>query len=101
VREAFPGETSWPRAALKIGNGLEPGIETGPARHPAKQFETVLSYIGIGNQEAKRLAVRGRALYRGPRTARLGIVEPAVSHRDGVAPRPHRAGGDLRTGDWR
>ncbi|GAB3771264.1 aldehyde dehydrogenase family protein [Ramlibacter monticola] len=75
VREAFLAKLLARVQALKIGNGLEPGIDLGPLA-TAKQFETVLSYIGIGKQEAK-LQYGGRAL-TGPAHEHGWFVEPAV-----------------------
>ena len=75
VREAFLAKLLARVQALKIGNGLEPGMDLGPLA-TAKQFETVLSYIEIGKQEAK-LQYGGRAL-TGPAHEHGWFVEPAV-----------------------
>jgi acyl-CoA reductase-like NAD-dependent aldehyde dehydrogenase len=50
--------------ALKIGNGLEPGIEIGPAVDQA-QLETDLEYIEIAKQEGAALLCGGRRLTGG------------------------------------
>ncbi|MBA2965200.1 MULTISPECIES: aldehyde dehydrogenase family protein [Ramlibacter] len=75
VREAFLAKLLARVQALKIGNGLEPGIDLGPLA-TAKQFETVLSYIEIGKTEGKLLC-GGRAL-TGPAHEHGWFVEPAV-----------------------
>ncbi|MFQ5813077.1 MAG: aldehyde dehydrogenase family protein [Anaerolineae bacterium] len=49
---------------LKIGNGLEPGIDVSPLASEA-QFEKVLEYIGIGTEEGARLVYGGHALSGG------------------------------------
>jgi aldehyde dehydrogenase (NAD+) len=50
--------------ALKVGNGLEPGIEIGPAVDRA-QLETDLEYIKIAKQEGAELLCGGRRLTGG------------------------------------
>ena len=49
---------------LKVGDGLEEGVEVGPLAGEA-QFETVMGYIGIGAEEGARLAYGGRPLSGG------------------------------------
>ena len=51
-------------AQLKVGNGLESGIEVGPSIDE-RQLATVLDYIGIGQQEGARLACGGERLSAG------------------------------------
>ncbi|HYP13748.1 MAG TPA: aldehyde dehydrogenase family protein [Bryobacteraceae bacterium] len=46
---------------LKIGNGMEPGIDIGPAVDE-KQLETNLKYIDIGKKESAKLSVGGERL---------------------------------------
>jgi acyl-CoA reductase-like NAD-dependent aldehyde dehydrogenase len=75
VREAFLARLLARVQALKIGNGLEPGVDLGPLA-TAKQFETVLSYIEIGKTEGT-LVYGGRAL-TGPAHEHGWFVEPAV-----------------------
>jgi len=47
--------------ALKVGNGLEPGVEIGPAIDEA-QLKTDLSYIDIATQEGATLLCGGKRL---------------------------------------
>jgi aldehyde dehydrogenase (NAD+) len=75
VREAFLARLLARVQALRIGNGLEPGVDLGPLA-TAKQFETVLSYIEIGKTEGTLLC-GGRAL-TGPAHEHGWFVEPAV-----------------------
>ena len=61
---------------LKVGNGLEPGIEIGPAVD-ANQLETDLKYIGIAKQEGAQLLCGGNRLTGGAYD--LGyFVEPTI-----------------------
>jgi len=68
--------------ALKVGNGLEQGVQIGPAVD-AKQLETDLKYIEIARQEGARLLCGGNRL-----TGRIYdkgfFVEPTLF--DGVTP---------------
>jgi aldehyde dehydrogenase (NAD+) len=75
VRAAFVEKLVKKMAALKIGNGQQPGMDLGPLA-TRKQYETVLSYLEIGKQEAK-LVAGGRAL-TGPEHEHGFFVEPAV-----------------------
>jgi len=47
--------------ALKVGNGLEAGIEIGPSIDD-KQLATVLEYVGVGQTEGARVACGGARL---------------------------------------
>ncbi len=67
---------------LKVGNGLEPGVEIGPAVD-ARQLETDLQYIEIGKQEGARLLTGGRRLTGGAYD-RGYFIEPTIF--DGVTP---------------
>ena len=68
--------------ALKVGNGIEQGVQIGPAVD-AKQLETDLKYIEIARQEGARLLCGGNRL-----TGRIYdkgfFVEPTLF--DGVTP---------------
>jgi acyl-CoA reductase-like NAD-dependent aldehyde dehydrogenase len=67
---------------LKIGNGLEPGVEIGPAIDAA-QLETDLKYIEIAKKEGAQLVCGGKRLTGG--IYDLGyFVEPTIFA--GVAP---------------
>jgi len=61
---------------LKVGNGLEPGVEIGPAVD-ANQLETDLKYIEIAKQEGAQLLCGGNRLTGG--IYDLGyFVEPTI-----------------------
>ena len=61
---------------LKVGNGLEPGIDIGPAVDQA-QLETDLKYIEIAQNEGAKLVCGGKRLTGG--TYDLGyFVEPTL-----------------------
>jgi alpha-ketoglutaric semialdehyde dehydrogenase len=51
--------------ALKVGDGLQAGIEVGPSIDE-RQLGTVLEYVGIGRKEGARLQVGGERLSDGP-----------------------------------
>jgi alpha-ketoglutaric semialdehyde dehydrogenase len=68
--------------ALKVGNGLEAGVQIGPAVDAA-QLETDLKYIEIGKQEGARLLGGGRRLTGGAYDKGY-FVEPTLF--DGVTP---------------
>jgi len=61
---------------LKVGNGMEPGIEVGPAVDEA-QMKTDLAYIEIGKREAGDPVAGGRRL-TGPAYDKGYFVEPTV-----------------------
>ncbi len=61
---------------LKVGNGLEEGVEIGPLVDE-NQYRTVLGYIDVGREEGAELLFGGRSLKEGP----LGkgyFVEPTI-----------------------
>ena len=61
---------------LKVGNGLEPGVQIGPAIDE-KQLATDLRYIEIGRREAGEPACGGRRL-TGPGYDKGYFVEPTI-----------------------
>jgi aldehyde dehydrogenase (NAD+) len=61
---------------LKVGNGMEPGIEIGPCVDQA-QMETVMRYIEIGRAEAGAPRCGGNRLSEGA-LAKGYFVEPTV-----------------------
>ena len=79
--------------ALKVGNGLEAGIEIGPSIDD-KQLATVLDYVGIGASEGAKVLVRRRAPHRGPARPRLLLVAGRADRRRARDARG--AGRDLR-----
>ena len=62
--------------SLKVGDGLEPGVDVGPLASEA-QFQKVMEYIGIGTEEGARLACGGRAL-TGPGYEGGYYIEPTI-----------------------
>jgi alpha-ketoglutaric semialdehyde dehydrogenase len=61
---------------LKVGNGLEPGIDVGPAVDQ-NQLDTVLRYVDIGRKEAGEPLCGGRRL-EGPVYSCGYFVEPTI-----------------------
>ncbi|PYV11986.1 MAG: aldehyde dehydrogenase family protein, partial [Acidobacteria bacterium] len=61
---------------LKVGNGLEPGVDIGPAVD-ANQLETDLKYIEIGKKEGAKLLCGGNRLTGGAYSKGY-FVEPAL-----------------------
>jgi len=61
---------------LKVGNGMQPGVDIGPAVDQA-QLDTVLRYIEIGRREAGAPKIGGRRLSDGD-FANGYFVEPTV-----------------------
>jgi aldehyde dehydrogenase (NAD+) len=62
--------------ALKVGNGLEPGIDMGPAVD-SSQLETDLKYIQIAKQEGAQLVCGGSRL-TGDAWAKGYFIEPTI-----------------------
>ena len=62
--------------SLRVGNGLDPGVEMGPCISD-KQRESVLAYIEIGKKEGARLLCGGEKLGQG-RLAKGWFLSPAV-----------------------
>jgi aldehyde dehydrogenase (NAD+) len=76
IVERFTRALAERTAALKVGNGLEAGIEVGPAVDE-KQLGTVLEYVGIARSEGARVLCGGDRLSSGPH-ARGWFTSPAV-----------------------
>jgi len=76
VYDAFVEEFVKRVRALRVGNGLDEGIQMGPSVSEA-QRATVMRYIEIGQQEGARLLTGGRSLSTGAH-ARGFFVEPTV-----------------------
>ncbi|WP_020617818.1 aldehyde dehydrogenase family protein [Paenibacillus daejeonensis] len=76
VHDAFVAKLTEKTKALRIGDGLAPGTEIGPLAN-ARQLETVLSYLDIGQQEGAQLVSGGRQLTDGE-YGQGYYVEPAV-----------------------
>ena len=66
-----------PRArALRVGNGLDPGVDMGPCVSE-KQRESVLSYVEIGRKEGAKLLCGGEKLSDG-NLSKGWFLSPAV-----------------------
>ena len=65
IYEALVGKLVAKTRALKIGNGLEPGIDMGPAVDEA-QLQTNLSYIDVAQKEGATRLYGGNRLSGGP-----------------------------------
>jgi alpha-ketoglutaric semialdehyde dehydrogenase len=76
VAEPFTAALVERACQLKVGDGLQPGIEVGPSVDE-RQLGTVLEYVGIGQQEGARLACGGERLSSGAH-ARWYFSAPAV-----------------------
>ena len=63
ILERFTAALVERTSALKVGNGLEAGIEIGPSIDE-KQLETVLDYVGVGQRGRRSGGVRRRAPLR-------------------------------------
>src|SRR5580692_1914464 len=61
---------------LKVGNGLDPGVEMGPCINE-KQLKTVMSYVEIGKNEGAKLLTGGNRLDAGA-YAKGWFHEPTV-----------------------
>ena len=81
--------------ALKVGNGLEPGVQMGPSITEV-QLQKVVDYVAIGQREGATLATGGHRLT--DRRLGQGLVPRADHLRRRVADDAHRPGGDLRAG---
>ena len=75
VKDAFLRRLVAKVKALKIGNGLLPGIDIGPMA-TARQLQTVLSYIEIGKREGTLLC--GGERLSGPEYEHGYFVSPAI-----------------------
>jgi acyl-CoA reductase-like NAD-dependent aldehyde dehydrogenase len=76
IVEAFTSALAERTSRLKVGNGLEAGVEIGPSIDQ-KQLDTVLEYVGVGSSEGARVLCGGQRLEDGP-YARGFFSSPAV-----------------------
>ena len=76
VCDAFLGKLVPRVRSLRVGNGLEPGVEMGPCISE-KQRESVMAYIEIGKKEGARLLCGGEKLTEG-KLAKGWFLSPAV-----------------------
>ncbi len=64
ILEAFTRALVERARKLKVGNGIEPGVDVGPAVDQS-QLDTVLDYVGIGQKEGAKLLCGGQRLRDG------------------------------------
>lgn len=76
VADAFVERLATRAGRLRVGNGLEAGIDMGPAVDKA-QLETDLRYIDVGREEGAKLLCGGRRLAEGAHEHGY-FVEPTV-----------------------
>ena len=76
VYDAFLEKLVAGAKALRVGNGLEPGVDVGPCVSQ-RQRDTVARYVEIGTKEGARLLCGGHALADGD-LARGWFFEPTV-----------------------
>jgi len=76
IADRFVEQLAARAGKVKIGNGVEPGVDMGPAVDPA-QLKTDIDYIGIGQQEGAKL-VRGGGRAAEGALAHGPFVEPTV-----------------------
>ena len=76
IYEPFMRELLDRTSTLKIGDGMEPGVDVRPLSSQY-QFEKVMEYIGIGTEEGARLAYGGRPL-SGPDYDDGYYIEPTI-----------------------
>jgi len=61
VADRFVGRLAEAAAALKVGDGLEPGVQMGPAAS-AEQLATDLDYVAVAKEEGAELVAGGERL---------------------------------------
>jgi aldehyde dehydrogenase (NAD+) len=76
VYDEFVGKLVERAKALRVGNGLDPGVDMGPCVSE-RQRETVAKYVEIGKKEGAKLLAGGEALTTGP-LAKGNFFAPTV-----------------------
>ena len=76
VYDSFVEQFARRAGALRVGNGLDDGVQMGPVVSEG-QLETVMKYVAIGRQEGARLITGGRRLESGT-YARGYFHEPTI-----------------------
>ena len=76
VYDAFLEKLVGRARTLKVGNGLEPGVEMGPCVSE-KQRENVARYVEIGKKEGAKLAAGGERLTEG-KLAKGWFFQPTI-----------------------
>ena len=64
IYDEFMEQLIYRTSRLKIGDGLDPGVDVSPLASKA-QFDTVMEYIGIGTEEGADLVQGGHAVTGG------------------------------------
>jgi aldehyde dehydrogenase (NAD+) len=76
IYEPFMEELIERTRKLKVGDGIEPGVDVGPLSSQY-QFEKVMEYIGVGTEEGAKLTYGGRSL-TGPDYEGGYYIEPTI-----------------------
>ena len=76
IYEPFMEELIERTSRLKVGDGIEPGVDVGPLSSQY-QFEKVMEYIGVGTEEGAKLTYGGRSL-TGPDYEGGYYIEPTI-----------------------
>ncbi|MCE2462381.1 MAG: aldehyde dehydrogenase family protein, partial [Dehalococcoidia bacterium] len=76
IYEPFMEELIERTSKLKVGDGIEPGVDVGPLSSQY-QFEKVMEYIGVGTEEGARLTYGGNHL-TGPGYEGGYYIEPTI-----------------------
>ncbi len=76
IYEPFMEELIERTRKLKVGDGIEPGVDVSPLSSQY-QFDKVMEYIGIGAEEGARLAYGGRPL-TGPDYDQGYYIQPTI-----------------------
>ncbi len=76
IYEPFMEELIERTSKLKVGDGIEPGVDVGPLSSQY-QFEKVMEYIGVGTEEGARLTYGGKPL-TGPGYEGGYYIEPTI-----------------------
>ena len=76
IYEPFMKELIERTSNLKVGDGIEPGVDVGPLSSQY-QFEKVMEYIGVGAEEGARLTYGGKPL-TGPGYEGGYYIEPTI-----------------------
>lgn len=76
IQDEFVERLSAFARTLKVGNGMEPGVQLGPVIS-AKQLERVMHYVDLGSKEGAVLASGGKTL-SGPGLTGGHFVEPTI-----------------------
>lgn len=79
IAEAFVAELAARAAKLKVGNGMEAGVDVGPSVDES-QMKTVLRYIKIGQEEGAKLILGGQRLTDAARAQGYFVTPTIFDH---------------------